>query len=182
MITPDDITKFQRSIKERFGCNSQHIETAPLRLEFNGHTLWSSEVSTFELQGHAKAVQCFAWKLLIDPTGRQKCLTVLQIPPIATARDAVRSTLAKKLPFKPESGKIYRVRSFALENCKNNLMECDLLFEKDGETAYAVLEWWPGNTPKNTVQVDPEFLQHTPKSGVDFHYQGQIPIPPSHDN
>ena len=177
------IERLRKAIKDLHGCESQHVETVPVRESFQGQTVWDGEVEVFDVKGHAKAVRCYAWAFFHGKGGKyEQFYAVLQLPPVLTPVDAVRVAIASQTKFVPQPGKIYRVCCFALERGENQIIESDLIFEHDGKKAYIVLEWWPRNTPKQAVQIDPAYLQKASGGKFDFFYRGQISLPQSQDN
>ncbi|MGA2862946.1 MAG: DUF6602 domain-containing protein [Verrucomicrobiota bacterium] len=184
MANPDYITRLKKAIRDLHGCDSEHVETVSVHEQFRGQTAWRGEVEVFKMQGHPRAARCYAWSSRLESGGtKEQFFAVLQSPPIATAADAVRASISSGTRFKPQAGKIYKAVAFALERDKNILMEADLIFEQEGARAYLVLEWWPntgkGDVPKNTVEIDPAYLQKVSGQQFDFFYRGQISIPQS---
>jgi hypothetical protein len=181
---PDYIARLKKAIRDLHGCDSEHVETISVHEQFQGQTVWRGEVEAFEIRGHPKAARCYAWSSWLESGGtREEFFAVVQSPPIVTAVDAVRASLATETRFKPQPGRIYKVVAPALEKNKNILVEADLIFEQGGARVFIVLEWWPntgkGDVPKNTVEIDPVYLQKASGQKFDFFYRGQISIPQS---
>jgi hypothetical protein len=179
------IERLQKAIHDQHGCDAKHVESVPVHLTFNGQTVWRDTVEVFEVHNHPTALRCFAWSSSLETGGtREQIFAALQLPPVLTAEDAVRSIIAKAPNFQPEAGKIYKVTCFALEEGKNILIEADLVFA--GPKAFIVLEWWPntgqGDVPKAKVEIHPAYLQRTKNQKFDFFYRGQIVIPPQAGN
>lgn len=42
-------------------CEAMHLKTVFVDQKFQGKTIWMGEVEVFELKGHPKAKNCFAW-------------------------------------------------------------------------------------------------------------------------
>jgi hypothetical protein len=89
--------ELQKAIKRLHGCDSQHVETVPVKETYQGQTLWDGEVEVFRLKGHPKANLCYAWSF-DQGDGRTQHVAVLGIPPVENAATAVKvylSSLAK---------------------------------------------------------------------------------------
>ena len=184
MTNPDYIARLKKAIRDLHGCDSKHVETVSVHEQFQGQTVWRGEVEAFEIKGHSKAARCYGWSSWLESGGtKEQFFAVLQSPPIVTAADAVRASIASEARFRPQAGKIYKAMAPALESGKNILVEADLIFEQDGARAFIVLEWWPntgkGDVPKNTVEIHPAYLQKASGQKFDFFYRGQISIPQS---
>ena len=65
-------------------------------------------VETFALLGHAKASRAYAWRIGEGKSAKYK--TVLQIPPIDSARDAVRASIVEEVPPTQEVADAYELQ------------------------------------------------------------------------
>lgn len=66
--------------------------TIPVREVVDGRVVWNGRVEVYLLVGHDKAKRCYAWTCE-TATGEKRIQVVLELPPIASAADAVRTTL-----------------------------------------------------------------------------------------
>jgi hypothetical protein len=85
------------AIRKAYGVESKHIETVPVKEEFEGKTVWEGNVEVFDLIGYPKAPRAYAWMHKTDvsaDSGRQ--VIVLHIRPIASPEMAVRAALLKE--------------------------------------------------------------------------------------
>jgi len=78
------------------GCEAVHVSTAPVREMFNGKTVWHGEVEIFDLVGHPKASQCYAWAYK-DDGGQTQYTAVLRTPPVNSPQDAVRAAIVAQV-------------------------------------------------------------------------------------
>ncbi len=89
------IQSLRNAIQTQHGCISRYVQTVAVKgvTPLNG---WQGNVEIFDLAGHAKARQCFAWGFR-DEAGRWQYLATLKISPIDSAEKAVKnaSTAAK---------------------------------------------------------------------------------------
>ena len=78
--------------------------------------------------------------------------------------------------------KIYKMRSLAVENGKNSLV--DLRLEFDGRRAFAIVDSIPiGKFElRARLEIDPKLLQKAGTQGYDFFYQGELVLPRPQDN
>jgi hypothetical protein len=78
--------------------------------------------------------------------------------------------------------KLYTMRSLAVANGKNTLV--DLRLEFEGKRAFAILESVPvGNFElKARVEIDPRLLEKSGGDCCDFFYRGQLSLPRPQDN
>lgn len=51
----------QSAIERMHHCQAIHQKTVHVREQFQGQTVWDGDVEIFELNGHPKALRCFAW-------------------------------------------------------------------------------------------------------------------------
>ena len=89
----DDLTALQKAIKDLHGCESKHVKTVPVIEEFQGARVWEGAVQVFALTGHEKAKNCYAWSYKNDD-GSTQYMTVLELPPVDSARKAVQAAIA----------------------------------------------------------------------------------------
>jgi hypothetical protein len=68
-------------------------ETIPVREIVGGKVAWSGNVEVYLLVDHDKAKRCYAW-VGETAAGEKRVHIVLEVPPICSAADAVRSTIA----------------------------------------------------------------------------------------
>jgi hypothetical protein len=93
----DYIEEMRGVIRKLHGVESKHLESVPIKEEFNGRTVWQGMVEVFQLIGHPTAFQAFAWSHHTDdPNNPRRHVTVLQIHPIVSAQDAVRAAIAQE--------------------------------------------------------------------------------------
>lgn len=71
------------------GCKASWIESVPILETFQGKTAWEGVVEAFKLEGHLKAIKAYAWAF--DKDGKPEYITVLEIPPVDSARKAVQA-------------------------------------------------------------------------------------------
>jgi hypothetical protein len=94
----DRIKELQEVIEEREGCKSKYIESVPVTEMFQDMQAWTGEVGVFELSGHRKAKRAYAWNYHERKEGKMmsEATVVLEIPPVDSAKAAVKTAIAAK--------------------------------------------------------------------------------------
>jgi hypothetical protein len=90
-----NIEELQDVIRRIHGVDSEHIQSVPVKEEFQGQTVWEGVVEVFNLKDHPKAARVYAWMHETDP-GRWRHVTVLHIHPIKSAQDAVKAAIVQE--------------------------------------------------------------------------------------
>ena len=84
-------TRLQEAIEGMHKCKASLFDHVPIVEFFGEKVIWDGVVSTFDIDGHPKAKRCYAWDY--QENGETKLVTVLGLPPVFTARDAVRASI-----------------------------------------------------------------------------------------
>jgi hypothetical protein len=88
------IQTLQEAIRKAYGCDSKHAASEPVEEVFQGKAVWKGVVEVFDLIGHSKAKQCYAWGHAMRDTGNEvRFVTVLGVPPVVSAVTAVRASI-----------------------------------------------------------------------------------------
>jgi hypothetical protein len=91
------IEALQDAIRKTQGCESRHVKSVPVKETFRGKTVWEGAVEVFELVGHPKAKQCYAWGHHAGKNDQgSRYVTVLKIPPINSPVAAIRALIASE--------------------------------------------------------------------------------------
>lgn len=88
----DYLNRLKRAIRETHGVDAAHLETVPVREMHGQQVAWDGEVEVFAV-AHSKASQCYAWGYQNDEK-QFEAVAVLAVPPVISARDAVRAAIA----------------------------------------------------------------------------------------
>ncbi len=92
------IEELQQVIHRLHGVHSTHVQSVPVKEEFQGKTIWEGIVEVFELHGHPKATHAYAWTHETDdPENPKRSVTVLKIPPAVSPETAVRVAIMQEL-------------------------------------------------------------------------------------
>ena len=98
------ISELQDVIRRLHGVESKHVQSVPVKEEFQGKTVWEGIVEVFELIGHPKATRLYAWSHDTDnPKKPKRHVTVLHIAPITSAEAAARAHIIQEYRLAQES-------------------------------------------------------------------------------
>lgn len=81
------------AIQHMHGLRSEWLESVPIREVFQGELVWEGEIQVFAVE-HPATKRCYAWSHLVNDSGRRKFFAVLGIPPVNSALDALRASIA----------------------------------------------------------------------------------------
>ena len=72
----------------------RHPGSEPVTDLLRGEVAWGGVVEMFDIEGHPEAKRCYAWSFVenIQP----QCTTVLEIPPVGSARGTVKVAVTTK--------------------------------------------------------------------------------------
>jgi hypothetical protein len=82
----------REAIESTHGCKAVHAMSVSVTEMSKGKVVWEGVVELFDLFGHAQAARCYAWP--VESEGETRCTTVLELPPVTSARTAVQASLA----------------------------------------------------------------------------------------
>jgi hypothetical protein len=90
----DYLDRLQIAIQELHKCGAVYRKTVSVHEVFRGQTVWKGRVEVFELHNHPKAKRCYAWSHLDGLNDeRTRYVTVLEIPPVESAKTAVQASI-----------------------------------------------------------------------------------------
>jgi hypothetical protein len=93
----DYIMELRDVIRRLHGAEATHVESVPVKEEFNGQTVWDGVVEVFDLTGHSAAHRVYAWAHdTDDPNRPRRHVTVLHLHPVKSAREAVRAAIIQQ--------------------------------------------------------------------------------------
>lgn len=92
------LEELQQVIHRLHGVHSTHVESVPVKEEFNGRVIWDGIVEVFQLHDHPDATHAYAWTHdTDDPKRPKRTVTVLKIPPAVSPLTAVRVAIMQEL-------------------------------------------------------------------------------------
>jgi hypothetical protein len=93
------IQLLHEAIHRGHNCEAKHVDSVPIKEEFQGKTIWEGIVEVFDLTGHPKAKQAYAWshKAVDGVDYEVRTVVVLGIPPVDSARKAVQASILSEI-------------------------------------------------------------------------------------
>jgi hypothetical protein len=96
-MIPEHIAELQDAISYLHKAHPRHVESLPVKAEFEGKTAWDGVVEVFDLFGHPATSRVYAWSQdTDDPEHPRKHVTVLNIPPAISPRTAVQIAIVQE--------------------------------------------------------------------------------------
>ncbi len=93
----NEVARLRKAIRDLHGRESVHVGSVDIHETFQDQIVWKGVVHVFMVQGHPKASRVYAWSYETDEGGR-RYIAVLGVPPISSAQDAVRASIAAETP------------------------------------------------------------------------------------
>src|SRR5258708_3270327 len=91
------VNELRKVIRHLHGAEAEHVESVPVREEFQGKTVWEGVVEVFDLKGHPSASRAYAWAHDTDnPKTPRRYIAVLHAHPIKSAQDAVKAAIVRE--------------------------------------------------------------------------------------
>jgi hypothetical protein len=87
------IDNLNKAIAAMHKCRCSHFGSEKIKEERGGDLVWEGVVEIFQLEGHPKASVAFGWAFEDDKKDIQY-IGVLNVPPVESARDAVKAAIA----------------------------------------------------------------------------------------
>jgi hypothetical protein len=92
------LEELQAVIHKLHGVHSTHVESVPVKEEFEGRVIWDGIVEVFQLHDHPDATHAYAWAHdTDDPKQPKRTVTILKIPPAISPLTAVRVAIMQEL-------------------------------------------------------------------------------------
>jgi hypothetical protein len=87
------VSALREAVEGMHDCRATFREVVHVREEFKGAVVWDGDVYVFDLTGHPRAAECYAWSAPVVGSEHRRFFAVLRIPPIQSARDAVGASI-----------------------------------------------------------------------------------------
>jgi hypothetical protein len=81
------------AIERRHGGTARLRQTVPVKETHGDQTVWESVVHVFDLEGHPKATQAYAWSSPIEGSTKRRSFAVLHMGGVKSPADAVRAAI-----------------------------------------------------------------------------------------
>ncbi len=87
------IDQLKQAIESQHGGKATPAQSVPVRETFEGKSVWEGVVHVFDLAGHPKATQAYAWSSPIKGSTKRRFFPVLKMGAIMSPADAVRAAI-----------------------------------------------------------------------------------------
>jgi hypothetical protein len=91
-----EIDDLANAIRKLHGVESQHAESVPVKETYQGQTVWDGVVEVFDLIGHPRATEGYAWRYQGED-GQFHYTAVLKLPPVESPQDAVKAAIVAQV-------------------------------------------------------------------------------------
>ena len=91
-----ELVRLRQAIRDLHGLDGEHGRSEPVQETIEGETVWVGVVEVFHVVGHKTATEAYAWAHETDDGGR-RYVALLGVPPITSAADAVRASIAAEV-------------------------------------------------------------------------------------
>jgi len=88
----DDI---RTAVERMHNCKASYLEEVVVIEKFGDKTVWEGIVYVFDIEGHSKAKQCFAWASPTEGSKKYRYYAVLNVPPIDSPEKAIRASIVQ---------------------------------------------------------------------------------------
>ena len=88
--------QLREAVEALHHCKAQSIESVEVKENYKGQTVWEGVVHIFEIAGNPKATRCYAWSSPIEGSTKRKFFAVLHVPPVTSAKAAVRAAIVQE--------------------------------------------------------------------------------------
>jgi hypothetical protein len=92
---PFRILRLKRAVEQKHRCKAEHTGSQVIVEPLPDGSIWRGFVEVFDVTGNPKASRCYAW--LEQNATRSVPYTRLDTPPVTSAQEAVRGSLARRL-------------------------------------------------------------------------------------
>jgi hypothetical protein len=90
------IPQFKGAIEALHGVKATHVESVPVKEQFQGETVWDGIVEVFHVEGHPKTDKAYAWWHDTGDPGKPLLVTVMHIHPALSPAAAVRAFIVQQ--------------------------------------------------------------------------------------
>lgn len=94
--------ELSHAIERLHGCHASFREAAEVHERFGDAPVWDGLIYVFDLEGHPKAGQCYAWAEERDEPPGRKLYTVLKVGPVDSPEKALRAAIIRDSKRSPQ--------------------------------------------------------------------------------
>jgi hypothetical protein len=92
-MTKENPAQLKKAVEQMHHCTANLARTVPVSESFEGKPVWEGVVHVFEITGHPKASVAYAWSSPVKGSSKRRFFTILGLPPVNSAVDAVRAAI-----------------------------------------------------------------------------------------
>jgi len=96
MTPPSEVDALKQAIHDLHSCESEWVESVPVRETFEGEIVWEGEVQVFDLRDHPTATRCYAWSHEVEGSDRRRYVAVLHEGPVDSSKTAVQAAIVQE--------------------------------------------------------------------------------------
>lgn len=89
------ISDIKNAVERMHSCKASYLEEVAVVEKFGDTTVWEGIVYLFDIDGHSKTKQCFAWASPIEGSKKYRYYAVLCVPHIDSPQKAVRASIVQ---------------------------------------------------------------------------------------
>src|SRR5687767_8132931 len=93
-MTIVSIKALKQAVEGLHNCKAKYKEKTHIQETFDGRLVWDGDVYIFDLKDHPTAKLAYAWSSHLAGTNKRRFYAVLHAPPVKSAQDAVRASIA----------------------------------------------------------------------------------------
>ena len=103
MSDKESIKALKQAVEGLHNCKAKYKKKTHILETFEGQTVWEGDVYIFDLKDHPSAKLAYAWSSPVEGTNKTRFFAVLRAPPVESALDAVRASIANDFKQKRHS-------------------------------------------------------------------------------
>ena len=88
------IASLKQAVEGLHNAKAKYKKKTHVKETFEGQLVWEGDVYIFDLKDHPKAKLAYAWSSPVEGSDNKRFYAVLHAPPIKSAQDAVRASIA----------------------------------------------------------------------------------------
>jgi len=89
----NEVEALQQAVEGLHNCKAVYKNKTHVTEKFKGELVWDGDVYIFALKNHPKAKLAYAWSSPVEGSNKTRFYVVLHLPPVESAKDAVRASI-----------------------------------------------------------------------------------------
>jgi hypothetical protein len=92
--TKESTKALKQAVEGLHNCKAKYKKETHVKETFEGQLVWEGDVYIFDLKDHPTAKLAYAWSSPVEGLDKRRFYAVLHAPPVKSAQDAVRASIA----------------------------------------------------------------------------------------